>query len=128
MCSLPEVVDALHSKLLSYAQRTMMTFAKSKFIPVGGIWRRQDFCCQRKFRSINPPSLPPHCLCLKVGCLIILLRNINRTNGLWNGTRLICRSFEDYVIEAEIDTCVNVGNRVFMPRVALTNVVSMKLD
>jgi hypothetical protein len=40
MCPLPEVVDALHSKLLSYAQRTMMTFAKkanlSQLVAYGG--------------------------------------------------------------------------------------------
>jgi len=75
--------------------------------------------------SINPSSLPPHCLCLKVGCPIMLLRNINPANGLCNGTRLICRSFQQYVIEAEIATGVNVGNHVFIPRIALTNDATM---
>jgi hypothetical protein len=40
MCPLAGVVDALHSKPLSYAQRTMMTFAKkahlSQLVAYGG--------------------------------------------------------------------------------------------
>jgi len=75
--------------------------------------------------SINRSSLPPHSLCLKVGCPIMLLRNINPANGLCNGTRLICRSFQQYVIEAEIATGVNVGNRVFIPHIAITSDASM---
>jgi ATP-dependent DNA helicase PIF1 len=39
--------------------------------------------------------------------------------------RLIYRSFQQYVHESEITTGVNVGNRVFIPRIALTNDASM---
>ncbi|CAH2097109.1 unnamed protein product [Euphydryas editha] len=37
--------------------------------------------------SLEPAGMPPHCLNLKVGSLIILLRNINPLK-LCNGTRL----------------------------------------
>ena len=40
--------------------------------------------CQRQ-RS----GLLPHALCLKPSCLVMLLRNLNPTNSLCNGTRLI---------------------------------------
>nr|XP_043629964.1 uncharacterized protein LOC122601266 [Erigeron canadensis] len=53
--------------------------------------------------SLNVSGLPPHCLRLKVGCPIILLRNIDLWNGLCNGTRLICKGFQRNVIDAEID-------------------------
>lgn len=36
----------------------------------------------------NPPGLPPFKLDLKVGCLVMLLRNIAPTNGMCNGTRM----------------------------------------
>ncbi|KAI7727414.1 hypothetical protein M8C21_025563, partial [Ambrosia artemisiifolia] len=52
--------------------------------------------------SLNVSGIPPHKLRLKVGCPIILLRNIDPSNGLCNGTRLICKRFERNVIDAEI--------------------------
>ncbi|XP_021991851.1 ATP-dependent DNA helicase PIF1-like [Helianthus annuus] len=39
--------------------------------------------------SLNVSGLPPHKLHLKIGCPIILLRNIDPSHGLCNGTRLI---------------------------------------
>ncbi|GKC21789.1 DNA helicase, partial [Tanacetum coccineum] len=40
-------------------------------------------------KSLNLAGLPPHRLELKVGAPIILLRNLNITGGLCNGTRMI---------------------------------------
>ncbi|XP_076948844.1 ATP-dependent DNA helicase PIF1-like [Bidens hawaiensis] len=40
--------------------------------------------------SINVSGLPPHKLRIKIGCPIILLRNIDPSDGLCNGTRLVC--------------------------------------
>jgi hypothetical protein len=37
----------------------------------------------------NPSNFPPHRLRLKVGVPMILLRNLDPRNGLWNGTRLV---------------------------------------
>lgn len=37
-------------------------------------------------------GMPPHALNLKVGCMVMLLRNLDVANGLCNGTRLIFRS------------------------------------
>ncbi len=54
--------------------------------------------------SLTIGGLPPHKLSLKIGSPIILLRNINPSDGLCNGTRLVCRSFQRNVIEAEIIT------------------------
>ncbi|RCV11375.1 hypothetical protein SETIT_2G180800v2 [Setaria italica] len=39
--------------------------------------------------TLTPNGLPPHLLKLKIGCPIILLRNIDPANGLCNGTRLV---------------------------------------
>jgi ATP-dependent DNA helicase PIF1 len=69
--------------------------------------------------TLNPGGLPPHLLKLKVGCPIILLRNIDPANGLCNGTRLICRSFQRNVIDAEIAVGEHAGKRIFLPRIPL---------
>ncbi len=39
--------------------------------------------------TITLSNMPPHRLALKVGVLVILLRNLDATSGLCNGTRLI---------------------------------------
>ncbi|XP_062514783.1 uncharacterized protein LOC134190346 [Corticium candelabrum] len=51
--------------------------------------------------SLTPSGLPEHSLYLKVGCIIILLRNLDLRNGLCNGTRLIVRHLHNHVIDAE---------------------------
>jgi ATP-dependent DNA helicase PIF1 len=44
--------------------------------------------------TLTPNGLPPHVLKLKIGCLVILLRNIDPANRLCNGTRLIIQGFK----------------------------------
>jgi len=56
---------------------------------------------------------------LKIGCPIILLRNIDPANGLCNGTRLVVRGFVKNSINAEIVLGQHAGKRVFLPRIPL---------
>nr|KAJ0203108.1 hypothetical protein LSAT_V11C500246880 [Lactuca sativa] len=70
--------------------------------------------------TLSVSGLPPHYLRLKVGCPIILLRNLDPSNGLCNGTRLICKSFQHNVIDAEIAVGQHAGKRVFLPRIPLS--------
>jgi ATP-dependent DNA helicase PIF1 len=52
--------------------------------------------------TLMPNGLPPHVLKLKIGCPVILLRNIDPVNGLCNDTRLVVRGFQRNSIDAEI--------------------------
>ena len=56
---------------------------------------------------------------LKIGCPIILLRNLDPANGLCNGTRLVVHGFQRNTIDAEIVLGQHVGKRVFLPRIPL---------
>ncbi|KAG6721278.1 hypothetical protein I3842_03G105100, partial [Carya illinoinensis] len=56
-------------------------------------------------------------LLLKKNCPIMLLRNINPSEGLCNGTRLICCNFNRNVIDAKISVGHHKGKRVFIPRI-----------
>ncbi|XP_021767950.1 uncharacterized protein LOC110732331 [Chenopodium quinoa] len=56
---------------------------------------------------------------LTVGSPIILLRNIDLTLGLCNGTGLVCRAFFPNVNDAEIIVGHHCGQRVFIPRIPL---------
>ncbi|KAL0859003.1 hypothetical protein ABMA27_010858 [Loxostege sticticalis] len=55
--------------------------------------------------SLNPSGLPPHKMELKVGCPVILLRNLNPTK-LCNGTRLLVKSLKTFIIVR----CINSPN------------------
>jgi hypothetical protein len=69
--------------------------------------------------TLNPSGLPPHVLKLKVGCPVILLRNIDPATGLCNGTRLVVRRFQRNIIDAEIMVGDHAGKRIFLPRIPL---------
>nr|GEW82754.1 ATP-dependent DNA helicase PIF1-like [Tanacetum cinerariifolium] len=69
--------------------------------------------------SLNMTGLPPNCLRLKIGCPIILLRNLDLANGLCNGMRLICKRFDPNVINAEIAAGQHAGVRGLLPRISL---------
>ena len=43
-----------------------------------------------------------HILRLKINCPVILIRNLDPSNGLCNGTRLIIKAFQDNAIDAKI--------------------------
>ncbi|XP_073151982.1 uncharacterized protein [Henckelia pumila] len=52
--------------------------------------------------SLSTSGLPPHRIVLKVGCPIMILRNVAPKLGLCNGTRLICRNLYRNFVDAEI--------------------------
>lgn len=69
--------------------------------------------------SLSPGSLPPHRLALKVGAPIILLRNLDSTAGLCNGTRLMVKILCLNVIHATICFGEHSGKDVFLHRIPL---------
>lgn len=64
--------------------------------------------------------MPPHRLVLKKNCTIMLLRNLDPSEGLCNGTRMVCKEFEENVIHAEIIVGHHAGKHVFIPRIPLS--------
>jgi ATP-dependent DNA helicase PIF1 len=53
-------------------------------------------------RAQNPSGLPPARLELKIGALIICLRNLFPREGLCNGTRMIISKLREYSIKIKI--------------------------
>lgn len=68
--------------------------------------------------SLELPGLPPHNLQLKVGSVIIMLRNINQPR-LCNGTRLAVKKLMGNVIEATILKGKFKGEDVLIPRIPM---------
>ncbi|CAN1780527.1 ATP-dependent DNA helicase pif1 [Linum perenne] len=70
--------------------------------------------------SLQVPGFPDHEIKLKVGVPIILLRNIDQSAGLCNGTRMVVKLLGQWFIEAQIISGSNLGESVFLPRMTLT--------
>ncbi|KAL0859198.1 hypothetical protein ABMA27_011016 [Loxostege sticticalis] len=78
--------------------------------------------------SLNSSRLPPHKMELKVGCTVILLRNLNPHKPC-NGThtfagkitkkRLLVKSLKTFIIECTILTGCGTGEDVLIPRIPL---------
>ena len=65
-------------------------------------------------------GVPNHRLALKVGVPIMLLRNIDQSNGLCNGTRLQVLKLTRTSIQAKIINGTNFGKKVIIPRLRIT--------
>lgn len=70
--------------------------------------------------TIVASGLLKHVLKLKVGVPILLLRNIDQSSGLCNGTRLIITKLRKYIVEGKVISGSNIGHKVFIPKLSLT--------
>src|SRR5258705_2334655 len=69
---------------------------------------------------LNPSGTAPHKLNLKIGSLIVLLRNLNTKRGQYNGTRLVFSDLKANLIIAKVLTGSAEGRVMFIPRTVLT--------
>ena len=69
--------------------------------------------------TIVASGLPNHKLRLKVGVPVMLLRNIDQSLGLCNGTRLIIIRMGRFVLEGQVISDSNIGDKVFITRLSL---------
>jgi hypothetical protein len=67
--------------------------------------------------SIEIPGMPPHNLIIKNGCPVILLRNINPSLGLCNGTRLTVIDITNRILHVKIMNGSHIGQDCYLPRI-----------
>ena len=52
--------------------------------------------------KIDVPGVPPHQLDLKVGCIVMFIRNVNFDSGIVNGRKGIVRAISPRIVDVEI--------------------------
>jgi len=73
-------------------------------------------------QQLNTGGLPPALLCLKVGCPVILLRNLDPGEGLCNRTRMVVLNIRRKVLQCKIISKDRRfrGKVVLIPRIRLS--------
>ena len=70
--------------------------------------------------SLTTSGLSNHSIKIKIGSPIMLLRNLDQSQGLCNGTRLIITRLAKHVIAADIISGKNIGQNVYIPRLSMS--------
>ncbi len=68
--------------------------------------------------EINCTGLPLAKLEVKIGCPVMILKNLDPANGVCNGSRGILRRYGHRVMEVELITGDHAGHKVFIPRIS----------
>ncbi|XP_047267387.1 uncharacterized protein LOC124897838 [Capsicum annuum] len=117
-----DMVESINEHMVSLNQSEGTTFFSSDTICIS-----EDTCTGLEqlhtpefLNTIKCSGIPNHAITLKVGVPVMLLRNIDQSSGLCNGTRLIITRIGNWVIEAKVLSENMIGQKVFIPRMSLT--------
>nr|KYP69010.1 hypothetical protein KK1_022660 [Cajanus cajan] len=81
---------------------------------IQGEWFTYEF-----LNDVKCSRIPNRKLTLKVGLPVMLLKNLDQSNGLCNGTRLQVMDLGTNVISATVITDTNIGDNILIPRMNL---------
>ena len=110
-------VDQFNENILQTLPGKAHTYQSADAVQIGD---DQGLCVTTEFlNKITLSGLPPHLLTVKVGCIMMLLRNLNPKHGLCNGTRIIVVSMTKRLIRGIVLTGDHQGKRCIIPRVTL---------
>ncbi|XP_057719611.1 uncharacterized protein LOC130934037 [Arachis stenosperma] len=113
-----DIVEEVNNHLMAIIPGGKKLYLSSDSICMdeGNMESQLDLYGPELLNSINCSGLPPHKLILKVGVPVMLLRNIDQSSGLCNGTRIQVRKLRNHVIECEVLKSNNVGHVALIPR------------
>jgi PIF1-like helicase len=116
LCPKNDAVDNLNLKILTrFPGQATVLHGRDK---VEGVDNENDYPVEF-LNCINASGLPLAHLTLKAGCPLMLLRNIDPSQGLYNGTRMVLLAIKSKVLQCRILGGKFGGNIVFIPRITI---------
>ncbi|XP_017250504.1 uncharacterized protein LOC108221116 [Daucus carota subsp. sativus] len=117
-----QVVGHLNSQIVENLRGEHHTyFSVDRAEDYGGTASNLGFAFPPEYlNAFNISGLPAHDLKLKVGAAVMLMRNLNQTLGLCNGTRMVVTKCLRNCVECEVICGAFVGSRHFIPRMELS--------
>nr|XP_025603131.1 uncharacterized protein LOC112695132 [Arachis hypogaea]XP_025630251.1 uncharacterized protein LOC112723204 [Arachis hypogaea]XP_025674055.1 uncharacterized protein LOC112773204 [Arachis hypogaea]XP_025674064.1 uncharacterized protein LOC112773214 [Arachis hypogaea] len=115
------IVEEVNHYMLSLNSHEMKTYLSCNSASFKGGNNTFDNLHTPEFlATIKTSGLPNHELNFKEGCPVMLIRNIDHSAGLCNGTRLVITKLGEKIIQAEVLSGDNAGDKVLIPRMTLT--------
>ena len=117
-----EIVDSINSYVLESLSGIFKTYFSNDYISKGpDQMANQELLYLIEFlNSSRFSSIPDHELKLKLGSVVMLLRNVDQNYGLCNSSRILITQLAPNVIEGRIISGVHSNNKVFIPRIIIT--------
>ena len=113
-------VDKLNEEMLKTLPGEGEVYLSADAVNIGDVNSDEGLYVTTEFlNGINLSGLPPHQLTVKVGCIMMLLRNLNPKKGLCNGTRLLITSMSRRMIRGIVLTGSHQKKKCIIPRVTL---------
>jgi ATP-dependent DNA helicase PIF1 len=114
-------IRSLNSTILSHLPGDERTYFSADSYSIESPTSQENANIPVEFlHTLNASGLPIAELRLKVGCPIIILRNIDPKRGLCNGTRATIISMSNRVLEIRLLTGDHVGEIALIPRITLS--------
>ncbi|XP_058741856.1 uncharacterized protein LOC131614261 [Vicia villosa] len=122
LASTLEVVDQINRHVLDLMPGDMKEYYSSNTVDRSEIHDTNvvDILTPEFLSSLTTSGLPNHHIFLKVGTPVMLMRNIDQSEGLCNGTRVMITKMANHVIEAKIMAGKGCGNMVYIPRMDMS--------
>jgi len=116
--SIVEEINEYVMSLIPGAEKTYLS-CDSPLSNNSMVNRPDDVHTPEFLNTIKASGIPNHKITLKVGVLVMLMRNLDPIASLCNRTRLIITKMGIYVLEAKVITGDNIGEKVYIPRLSL---------
>jgi hypothetical protein len=115
LCPRNEIVKEINEYIMEKLNGEEMTYRSCDSVCSASIDGTNELYPTQFLNTLKFPGIPDHELRLKVGLPVMLLRNINQSAGLCNGTRMTITQLGSKYIEAQIITGTHVGDKVCIP-------------